>query len=38
MNRIKETLEHIIFLLIMFGLFFSLKYADQINQLILSLK
>jgi len=38
MNKIKQTLEHIMFLLIMFGLFFSLKYADQINQLIISLK
>jgi len=37
MNRLKETLEHIIFLLIIFGLFFSLKYAAQIDQLIISL-
>jgi len=38
MNRLKETLEHIIFLTILGLLFWSLQYADQVNELLISLK
>ena len=38
MNKIKEFFECALFLMIMFGLFWSLKYADQINQLIINLQ
>lgn len=38
MNKIKEFMECGLFLMIMFGLFWSLKHAAIIDQFIISLK
>jgi len=38
MNKIKEFFECVAFLVVMTALFYSLTYADKIDQLIISLR